>query len=116
MIRNHLGKKGLVLGIIFLFVGTCVIPSSAQNIEKPSLTTSISIHKIFFLGTLINYSINETNFYLESHNLRIFEFLYSGNQWGFSYYHYRGVIFGMESGKIDFHGILRPHFICGILS
>jgi len=33
-------KKGLVVGIILLFVGTGIIPSSAQDIEKPSFPTS----------------------------------------------------------------------------
>jgi len=33
-------RKGLVVGIIFLFVGTGIIPSMAQDIEKPSLPTS----------------------------------------------------------------------------
>jgi len=28
MIRNHLGKKGLVVVIILLFVGTCIIPAT----------------------------------------------------------------------------------------
>jgi parallel beta-helix repeat protein len=32
-------KKYLAVGIILLFVGTCIIPTTAQNIEKP-LTTS----------------------------------------------------------------------------
>jgi parallel beta-helix repeat protein len=32
--------KGLAVGIILLLVGTCIIPSAAQNIEKPSLPTS----------------------------------------------------------------------------
>jgi len=33
-------RKCLVIGIILLFVGTGISPSLAQNIEKPSLTTS----------------------------------------------------------------------------
>jgi parallel beta-helix repeat protein len=33
-------RKGLVVGIILLFVGTGIIPSTAQNIGKPSLSTS----------------------------------------------------------------------------
>jgi len=33
-------RKGLAVGIILLFVGTCIIPAIAQNIEKPSLPTS----------------------------------------------------------------------------
>jgi len=39
MERNHILRKGLAVGIILLFVGTCIIPSTAQNIEKPSLPT-----------------------------------------------------------------------------
>ena len=112
-------KKWLVVGIILLFVGTCIIPAIAQSIEKPPLSTSMSIHKIFFLGTLINHSINETDFYLESHNLRVFTFDYYRVFGflllsGFSYYHYRAIIFSY-GGMVDFHGILRPHFICGVL-
>jgi len=33
-------RKCLVVGIILLFVGTCIIPSTAQYIEKPSFPTS----------------------------------------------------------------------------
>jgi hypothetical protein len=33
-------KKVLAIGIILLFVATAIIPSTAQNIEKPSLPTS----------------------------------------------------------------------------
>jgi parallel beta-helix repeat protein len=29
--------KGLAVGIILLFVGTCIIPATAQDVEKPSL-------------------------------------------------------------------------------
>ena len=113
-------SKWLAVGIILLFVGICVIPSSAQNMGKPSLPTNILIHKIFLFGTLVNYSINETYFSLESHNLRIFDFYYDGglffhHMWEFSYFHSRGVVLGY-SGEVDFHGILRPHFICGILN
>jgi len=35
MARNHLGEKSLAVGIILLFVGTYIIPISAQNTEKP---------------------------------------------------------------------------------
>jgi nitrous oxidase accessory protein len=33
-------KKGLAAGIIFLFIGIAIIPSSGQNIEKPSSPVS----------------------------------------------------------------------------
>jgi len=32
--------KGLAVGIILLFIGTAIIPSTAQDVEKPSLPTS----------------------------------------------------------------------------
>jgi len=35
MQTNPIIRKGLAVGIILLFVGTCIIPSTAQNIEKP---------------------------------------------------------------------------------
>ncbi len=35
-----MNRKGLVIGLILLFIGTSIIPSTAQNIEKPSLPTS----------------------------------------------------------------------------
>jgi parallel beta-helix repeat protein len=34
-----LNRKGLVIGLILLFVGTCIIPSIAQNIDKPLPTS-----------------------------------------------------------------------------
>lgn len=37
---NYHNKKGFAIGIILLFIGPGIIPSIAQNIEKPSLTTS----------------------------------------------------------------------------
>jgi len=40
MDKNPLLSKGLAVGIILLFIGTCIIPTSAQDIEKPSLPTS----------------------------------------------------------------------------
>jgi hypothetical protein len=33
-------RKGLSVGIILLFVGTCIIPAIAQDIQKPSVPTS----------------------------------------------------------------------------
>jgi parallel beta-helix repeat protein len=35
MQTKSLLKKGLVAGIILLFIGTCIIPANAQNTEKP---------------------------------------------------------------------------------
>jgi parallel beta-helix repeat protein len=40
MERNQISRKGLTFGIILLFIGTSIIPSTAQNIWKPSLLTS----------------------------------------------------------------------------
>ena len=40
MDKYPLLRKGLAVGIILLFVGTCIIPSTGQDIEKPSITTS----------------------------------------------------------------------------
>ena len=40
MDKYRLISKGLAVGIILLFVGTCFIPVTAQYIEKPSLLTS----------------------------------------------------------------------------
>lgn len=39
MEKYHRTRKGLVVGIILVFVVTCIIPSTAQNIKKPSLQT-----------------------------------------------------------------------------
>jgi len=38
--RQSLVHKGLAVGIILLFIGTCIIPSTAQDTEKPSQSTS----------------------------------------------------------------------------
>ena len=35
-----MNRKGLVIGLILLFIGTSIIPSTAQNIEKPLPTSS----------------------------------------------------------------------------
>jgi len=42
MDKNPLIRKGLAVGIILLFVATGIIPSTAQDGEKPSLSTSSS--------------------------------------------------------------------------
>jgi parallel beta-helix repeat protein len=39
MKKNPLIGKGLAVGIILLFVGTCIIPSTAQDTEKPLPTS-----------------------------------------------------------------------------
>jgi hypothetical protein len=39
MKENHLTRKSLVVGIILLFIGTCIIPSIAQDTEKPLPTS-----------------------------------------------------------------------------
>jgi parallel beta-helix repeat protein len=39
MDKNPLLKKGFTIGIVLLFVGTCIIPSTAQNFEKPLPTS-----------------------------------------------------------------------------
>jgi len=40
LIQNVIVEKGLTIGIILLFIGTCTIPATAQDTEKPSLPTS----------------------------------------------------------------------------
>jgi parallel beta-helix repeat protein len=49
---SHFGKKSLAVGIILLFIGTAIIPSSGQNIEKQSLPT--------FTGKTIYVNCNNT--------------------------------------------------------
>jgi len=39
MQTNQIIRKGLAVGIILLFVGTCIIPAIAHETEKPSSTT-----------------------------------------------------------------------------
>jgi hypothetical protein len=38
--ENLMKRKWLAVGIILLFVGTCIIPAVAQDTEKPSEPTS----------------------------------------------------------------------------
>jgi parallel beta-helix repeat protein len=40
MVGNPIIKKCLAVGIILLFIGTCIIPSIAQKVEKSSLPSS----------------------------------------------------------------------------
>jgi hypothetical protein len=46
-------KKCLAVGIILLFIGTCIIPSAAQDTNKPSLPT---LNDFFGLQSIINIS------------------------------------------------------------
>ncbi len=50
MDKYPLISKGLAVGIVLLFVGTCFIPVTAQYIEKPSLLTS-SGHWLYVGGS-----------------------------------------------------------------
>jgi hypothetical protein len=41
MTLNHISKKELAVGIILLFVGICIIPGSAKDIEKPQSSIEV---------------------------------------------------------------------------
>ena len=59
-------RKCLTVGIILLFVGTCLIPVTAKNIEEPFFPTSSS-HWLYVGGsglenyTTIQSAINAAN-------------------------------------------------------
>jgi len=53
-------RKWLAVGIILLFIGTCIIPAIAQNIEKSSLLTSRETPEITRLDTVLEIEVVRT--------------------------------------------------------
>ncbi len=129
--RTKAYKNGLVIGVIFLFIGISIIPitspmdvvkeknnSGVVNFQKLN-TSDISfgryVRKIYFIGRIQNLTVQGNDYEFESHNIRKFEYWRSGiiRSWGFSYDHFAdNFIFGISG--FNFRGILKPNFICGI--
>jgi hypothetical protein len=108
MIRNHLEKKGFVIGIILLFIGAGIIPNIVgskvkQNDANEStvlrlFTGEQSSQKAFIFGTFTNMFIGDDYIIVEAVNLRMipfkpFEYLHliNGEQITFSN-QYNGII------------------------
>jgi len=126
--KNVTYKNGLIIGVIFLFIGICIMPmASSINVVKEKNNPGIinfkeldiagtsfgrHVHKIFLIGKIHNLTIDGNKYSFESINVR--EFFYwrsSIRSWGFSYEHLGNCSFWF--GGFSFRGILKPNFICG---
>ena len=127
--KNNVYGKGLIIGVIFLFIGISMIPITSSmdvvkekndldivNFKKLNLSSTPfgrSVWKIYFIGRIDNLSIIGDDYEFHSNNLRKFAYYrFSLRDWGFEYYHHMGI--HVHVGGFDFRGILRPNFICGV--
>jgi len=125
--KNNVYRKGLIIGVIFLFIGVSIIPitsSMKYTIEKndeivenfDTATTPFggSVRKIYFFGRIHNLTVEEDDYEFGSNNMRKFSYWrYGIRSWGVSYDHFRGG-YHCGIGGYNFRGILRPNFICGV--
>ena len=63
IIENHFGKKGLVIGIILLFVGTSLVPAISGNVKNQGLQQPDGLFKNKFVANDVddNYCFDTTN-------------------------------------------------------
>jgi hypothetical protein len=128
--RTKAYKNGLVIGVIFLFIGISIIPITSsmdvvkeknnsgvvnfQKLNTPDMPFGRYVRKIYFIGKIQNLTVQRNDYEFESNNIRKLEYWRSGiRSWGFSYDHYvDGYSCGI--GGFNFRGILKPNFICGV--
>jgi len=127
--KNKVYRKGLIIGVIFLFIGISMIPiTSSMDVVKEKndldivnfkkLNTSNtpfgrSVWKIYFIGRIDNLSIIGDDYEFHSNNLREFQYYRIDlRNWGIQYSHSTNC--KIHVGGFDFRGILRPNFICGV--
>jgi hypothetical protein len=86
------------------------------DVQKPDISdTPIlpPIDRTYFVGQIHNLTIEGNDYHFESYNIRKIGFWrYSIRSWGFSFDHFRGH-YSCGWGGAEFHGILKPGFICG---
>jgi len=71
------------------------------------------IDRTYFVGQIHNLTIEGNDYHFESYNIRKIGFWrYSLRSWGFSFDHFMGH-YSCGWGGAEFHGILKPSFICG---
>ena len=128
--KNKVYRKGLIIGVIFLFIGVSIIPIASSmdvvkekndldivNFKKLNISNTPFgryVHKIYFFGRIHNLTIQDNHYEFESNNIRKLHYWRSGiRSWGFSYDHFVGN-YHCHIGGFNFRGILRPNFICGV--
>ena len=126
---NKVYRNCLIMGVIFLFIGISIIPITSSidvvkerndldiaDLKKLNISTTPfgrGVIKIYFIGRIHNLSINGDEYEFHSNNLRRFVYhRYSLRDWGFSYAHHTNI--GYHISGVNFRGILRPNFICGV--
>jgi hypothetical protein len=111
---NLLNRKGLAVGLILLLFFSMNMSSTTSMTVSNPVSTGL-FFKIICFGSIGNITFNENLLYIECRNLIFIEYFGSNESKFFGYYHVTRNLFviyfyGM---KFDFHGILKPHFICG---
>jgi hypothetical protein len=127
--RTKACKKFLSIGVILLLMSMSIIPltSPMNSMKEKNNHTFIPVQKhttsdtpilpyidrTYFMGKIHNLTVNGTDYYFESVNIRKLGFWrFSIRSWGFSYDHYVGH-YSCRWGGAEFHGTLKPTFICG---
>jgi len=118
--QNGILRKGLVVGIILLFVGTCIIPTIAESAPIKNEKRNERNHylpispRCYYFGIIDNLSVNGTTYLFEAINLRYLGFDGYGNIYYSHIKHEPMHYYWIFENDAQFHGILRPHFICGV--
>ena len=114
-------RKCLAIGIILLFVGTCIIPTIAesapiQNEKRNKINYCLSLiptSKAYVIGIIKNLSVNGSDYFFECIYVRaLVVFRYDSRNWELDYFHMYRTNWIIEN--INFRGILRSNFICGV--
>ena len=105
-------RKGLVIGLILLlFFSMNMSNTPALSVSNP-VSTGFFV-KIICFGIINNITFNENFLEMECKNLLCITYFGTNESKFFSYYHFTRNSFVGYGLKFDFHGILKPHFICG---
>jgi hypothetical protein len=90
--------------------------SYSLNVQQSNISDAPilpPIDRTYFIGQIHNLTIEGNDYHFESYNIRKIGFWrYSIRSWGFSFDHFRGH-YSCGWGGAEFHGILKPSFICG---
>jgi hypothetical protein len=114
-------RKWLAIGIILLFVGTCIIPAIAesapiQNEKRNKINYCLPLiptSKAYVIGIIRNLSVNGSDYFFECLYVRaLVVYRFDSRNWELQYFHFYRINWTIEN--INFRGILKPNFICGV--
>jgi hypothetical protein len=106
----------LTIPIVFPSLSTARTLYSSDKIvyDRRMLKSEGGFYCIFCIGRINNLTADYKFFYFKSDNMRwLTMFKRPSGSWGISYIHYNTGYRFYLSG-LDFRGILKPFFICGV--